>query len=89
MELVNGIITLILFIGIIFIVIYYVKKDGNNKEIIYKYIPRTLEEEQNEPVFVSEIFNAMFSQPSVWIDAVEEDKKRLTGKYNQYYISQN
>lgn len=89
MAIINGIITIIFFIGTIFLVIYFVKRDaGKNKEIIYKYIPRTLEEEQNEPVFVSEIFKAMFTQPSVWIDAVEEDKKRQTGKFNDYFISQ-
>ena len=89
MSAINGIITITLFIGIVFIIIYFAKKSSSNqKEIIYKYIPRTLEEEQNEPVYVSEIFNAMFTQPSTWINSVENDKKRQTGQYNAYFISQ-
>ena len=90
MSTINGIITITLFIGIIFIIIYFTKKSSSGqKEVIYKYVPRTLEEEENEPVYVSEIFNAMFSQPSTWINSIENDKKRQTGQYNAYFISQS
>jgi hypothetical protein len=58
------------------------------KKIIYKYIPRTLEEEETEPIFVSQIFYPMFTQPSVWIDSIYEDDKRKTEALNKYFISQ-
>ena len=35
--------------------------------IEYRYIPRTFEEEQNEPVKVSKIFDTMFSSETPWI----------------------
>lgn len=57
-------------------------------EIIYKYIPRTFEEEQQQPVYVSEIFDTMFSQPSPWIISVRDYDERKQEKINQYFISQ-
>jgi hypothetical protein len=39
---------------------------SNRKEII-RYIPRTLEEEQKEPVKVEKIFKSMFDQQAPWI----------------------
>ena len=59
-----------------------------DKQIVYKYLPRTLEEEETEPIFVSEIFAPMFTQPSVWIDSIYEDDKRKTETLNKYFISQ-
>ena len=59
-----------------------------DKKIIYKYLPRTLEEEETEPIYVSQIFAPMFTQPSVWIDSIYEDDKRKTQLLNKYFISQ-
>ncbi len=59
-----------------------------DKKIIYKYLPRTLEEEETEPIFVSQIFAPMFTQPSVWMDSIYEDDKRKTQLLNKYFISQ-
>ena len=58
------------------------------QKVIYKYLPRTLEEEETEPIFVSQIFSPMFTQPSVWIDSIYEDDKRKTETLNKYFISQ-
>ena len=59
-----------------------------DKKIVYKYLPRTLEEEEIEPIFVSQILSPMFTQPSVWIDSIYEDDKRKTEVLNKYFISQ-
>lgn len=37
------------------------------QEVIYKYIPRTPEEEMNNPVDVEDIFKTMFTETSPWI----------------------
>jgi len=81
---------LILFIGIIFIVIDTVRvyQQCPKQQIIYKYVPRTFEEEQKEPVYVSDIFRAMFSQPSTWIQATNDLDTRKREKINQYFASQ-
>lgn len=59
-----------------------------NKTVVYKYLPRTLEEEESEPIFPSQIFAPMFTQPSVWVDSIYEDDKRKTETLNKYFISQ-
>lgn len=64
------------------------KKSCDNKTV-YKYIPRTLNEEQVNPQFVSQIFKSMFTQPSVWIDDIDENWQRKTEPINRYYISQS
>ncbi len=84
-------ITLLLFIlGIIFITASISKSVGeNNKErIIYRYIPRTLEEEELEPAYPSEIFASMFTQPSTWIGGINDLDTRKNAAINQYFVSQ-
>jgi len=88
----KGIILFLIFIGCIFVVIEIVKiKAGlieQNPKIIYKYIPRTFEEEQLSPVFVSDIFETMFSQPSPWILSIREYDQRKQENINQYFVNQ-
>lgn len=59
---------LIFVIAIVFISIGMSRSNdiSNRKEII-RYIPRTLEEEQKEPVKVEKIFKSMFEQQAPWI----------------------
>ena len=92
MELLRGIFILIFIVGIIMLVTYFiVKSELSNKcddKIIYKYIPRTLSDREKEPVFVSQIFKTMFTQPSVWIDSIYNDSQRINESPNKYNISQ-
>ena len=59
----------ILFIGIMFMTINIVKDSHKcqKKEIIYRYIPRTFDEEQEDPVYVSDVMKTLFSLKSPWI----------------------
>lgn len=57
-------------------------------KIEYRYLPQTFEEQQTSPVYVSEIFETMFSQPSPWIMSVREYDQRKQEKINQYFVSQ-
>lgn len=81
-------------IGIILLIVYFVIKseleDSCQNKIIYKYIPRTLKEDERQPIFPSEIFKTMFTQPSVWIDSIYNDTKRNLDPrpFNKYNISQ-
>ena len=91
MDIIKGIFLIILIIGIILIIIYYFSNNiiGNSDpQIIYKYIPRTLEEEETQPIYVSQIFKTMFTQPSVWINSIEDDYFRKQEDINKYFISQ-
>jgi len=40
-------------------------------QIIYRYIPRSFIEEQEEPVYVGDIFKAMFANQTPWIYSVQ------------------
>ena len=43
-----------------------IKKCAEPK-VEYRYIPRTFEQEQDDPVKVSQLFNSMFTDQSVWM----------------------
>ena len=87
-----SLILILLFIGLIMIITDVVRiKAGLIKQkpkIIYRYIPRTFEEEQLDPINVSEIFGTMFSQPSPWVGSIRTYDKRKQEKINQYFVSQ-
>ena len=91
MNIIKGFFLIFLIIGILLIALYFMSnggRGGGNKKIVYKYLPRSLEEEQESPVFVSQIFKAMFEQPSVWINSIKDDYVRKNEVLNKYYISQ-
>lgn len=74
-----------------FIVIEIVKVNNTNpvkEKIIYRYIPRTLEEELTEPAYPSDIFKAMFTQPSTWIGETTDLDTRKRESINRFFISQ-
>lgn len=84
------ILILLLFIGIILIVIDITKNTTlcPKERVVYRYIPKPFDEEQNEPVSVSDIFATMFSQPSPWITSVNNIDNRKQEAINKYFISQ-
>jgi hypothetical protein len=84
------IIIFLLFLGILFIAISVTKNTQScpPTQTVYKYIPRTFEEEQNEPVYVSDIFSDMFSQPSPWMVSIGNIDQRKQEEINKYFISQ-
>jgi hypothetical protein len=92
----NQISFLLIFIGIILVYVdlflRYKKNTNNNKikeKVIYKYVPRTMREEWDEPVFPSDIFETMFSQKSQWIHSFNDyDSRAKKREVNQYFISQ-
>lgn len=81
---------IILFIGIVLIVINIIQFEHKcpQKEIEYRYIPRTLEEEEAEPVYVSDIFKTMFSQQSPWIFSIQNLDRKKEEAVNKFFISQ-
>jgi len=92
MDLAKGFFIILFIVGMILLTVYFMSKaeisQKCDQKIIYKYLPRTLEEEQTEPIYVTQIFKTMFTQPSVWIDSTYQDTIRRTEQINKYYISQ-
>jgi hypothetical protein len=92
MNFVKGLFIIILIGGIIFLTVYFMSRaevSGKcDQRIVYKYLPRTLEEEETDPIYVTQIFKTMFTQPSIWIDSTYQDTIRKTEAINKYFISQ-
>ena len=86
----NGIVFVILLIGLLFIITSLIKESYacDKQRIVYKYIPRTFEQEQNSPVLITDIFKKMFSLPSPWVDSIGTYDRKKQDKINQFFISQ-
>lgn len=83
-------IIMLIFGGILFIVINLTKnvQECPTQQIVYKYVPRTFDEEQEEPVYASDIFKTMFDQPSPWMSSITAADNRKTKKVNDFFASQ-
>ena len=86
----KGILVIFLIFGIILIIIELVRVDKAcpKQQIIYRYVPRTFDEEQDEPTYPSEIFKAMFTQPSAWVRGIDDYDYRKKENVNNFFVSQ-
>lgn len=57
----------LLLVGIflLFISIKFYKRTCPPPKVIYRFVPRTFKEEQDDPVLASDIFGAMFTDKSI------------------------
>lgn len=80
----------IIFCGIWLITIGFLKgnTDCVKERVVYKYLPRTFEDEQTSPVYVSDIFKTMFTQPSVWVATINNADTEKNKKINDFFVSQ-
>ena len=64
----KSIIMLLFMIGLIMVVAGFYKKNLKcpPPKVIYKYVPRTFKEEQENPAQATDIFSKMFKEPSSW-----------------------
>jgi hypothetical protein len=81
---------IIIFIGILMMTVSITQNSTKcpKEKIIYRYVPRTFDEEQSEPVYPSDIFRTMFTQDSTWIRSVNSIDDRKNESVNKYFISQ-
>ena len=88
--MIKNILILLIFIGIIFIVVDIVRTEKKcpQNQIIYRFIPRTLDEELEAPAFATDVFRTMFSQPSPWIRSIDNMMLQKREDINQFFISQ-
>jgi hypothetical protein len=86
----KNILVITIFIGILFIVVDIVRteKECPQNKIIYRYIPRTLDEELDSPAFATDVFRTMFTQPSPWINSIDNMMLRKREDVNQFFITQ-
>jgi hypothetical protein len=76
------------FIGILAVVVGYVNqlKKCPPPTVEYRYVPRTFQQDQDNPVKVSELYYTMFTEPTPWIRDMASTSKNQ--EINRYYISQ-
>lgn len=83
---------IIFIIGLLLIMVDVIKTYNQcpPEKVTYKYIPRTLREEQENPVPLHDIFYTMFNNPTTWVASVdfERRKKDIGEDINKYYLTQ-
>jgi hypothetical protein len=86
----KNILIIIIFFAILLIVVDLVKSEKTcpQNKIIYRFIPRTLEEEQNSPAYATDVFNVMLSQPDPLIRSIDNMTLNKRENINQFFISQ-
>jgi len=79
-----------IILGIVFVTINLttIYKSCPKQKIVYRYIPRSFEEEQEEPIPPSEIFFDLFNKPSPWISGFALTKYSKND-INKYFITQD
>jgi hypothetical protein len=82
---------LIFIIGIVFITISLTKAYNHcpPRQTVYRYVPRTFIEDQENPVPLDDLFYSMFNDPSAYVASVDVTRRRqdLGRNLNKYYIS--
>ena len=82
---------LIFVIGIVLITISLTKMYNKceNTKTIYRYVPRTFIEDQENPIPLDDIFYSMFNNPSPYVASVDVTRRRedIGENLNKYYIS--
>ena len=76
------------FIGVMAVVVGYVQQNKQcpSDRVEYRFIPRTFQEDQDNPVSVVELFDTMFHEPTPWIRQIGTTPRR--SDLNRYFISQ-
>ena len=84
------IVLLITFIGILLITVAVVKDSHHcqKEKIVYRYLPRTFNQQYDHPVPVSEIFEKMFRNPSPWMSGVNTYDRKQQAEINKFFLSQ-
>lgn len=83
----------VLFIIGLFLVIISLVKSYNPcppPRIIYRYVPRTFIEEQENPIPLDDIFYSLFNDKTPWIASVDVERRKtdIGENLNRYYVSQ-
>ena len=86
----KSLVVLSMFAGVLLIVVGYINqtKQCPSPKIEYRFIPRTFDEEQDNPIKVSQIFSNMFEKPTPWIGGFELSSKPTIESMEKSYISQ-
>lgn len=84
------ILVILLMISIISIMVGIIRVNTQPPitKVVYKYMPRAFEEEQDNQPLVSDLFRSMFTDQTPWVNSVMTYDRRKQEAVNKYYISQ-
>lgn len=92
MSAVSVVIKVLFIIGLVLIIISLVMayNKPEPQSTVYRYIPRTFIEDQENPVPLDDIFYTMFNNPSPWIMGVDVQRRKndIGENINKYYVTQ-
>jgi len=92
MGAVSVVIKVLFIIGLVLIIISLVMayNKPEPQSTVYRYIPRTFIEDQENPVPLDDIFYTMFNNPSPWIMGVDVQRRKndIGENINKYYVTQ-
>jgi hypothetical protein len=92
MGMVSVLMQSLFIIGLLLVMIAVVRAYNQCEpaKIIYRYIPRTFVEEQENPVPLDDIFYTMFNNPTPWVASVDIERKKndIGENLNRYYVTQ-
>jgi len=77
-------------LGIVCVTINLVKLNYPEPEtkIVYRFIPKSFAEQQNDLPMASDVFKSMFTEQTPWVNSIMDYDRRKETKINQYFISQ-
>ncbi len=84
------ILIILCILALIFITISLTQLNSKcvTKEIIYKYIPKKTIDAQFEDNYPTDLFKAMFTQTSPWVQTLMDYDREKSELVNKYFISQ-
>ena len=79
-----------MFVGMLAITVGYVNqlKKCPPPKIEYRYVPRTFQQDQENPVKISELYHTMFAEPTPWIRNMGVSTPK-SNEINRYFVSQS
>jgi len=83
---IKTIITITIIFGILLIIIDLARmsKTCPPDKVIYRFVPRTFKEEQENPVSITDLFASMFDNPSPWVGSINvKPYERKVGDVSQ------
>lgn len=60
------------------------------QQVVFRYVPRTFIEEQENPVPLDDIFYTMFNNKTPWVASVDVERRKndIGENLNRYYLTQ-
>lgn len=85
------VIVIFLFIGVLLITIDTIRSRYKNEQpkIIYRYIPRTLDEYLKDEPLVTDVFRKMFQGPDPWINGVDVIDEKQQQEMQKGFMTNN